>query len=114
MQGSQNPDILLGAWADLSKVVKPEDPLERPYNITAADAGLLKMQKADGTIVTYDGTNLADMVGFMMPKNVRDRGAIGGEKQYLEPICRDVINDYANKSKEGKTYTITQNPGWEE
>jgi hypothetical protein len=53
-------------------------------------------------------------VGFLMPKNVRDRGAIGGVKQYLEPICRDVINDYANKSKEGKEYKLTQNPGWEE
>ena len=114
MQGADNPDILLGCWADLSKASKPADPLERPYNITAADAGLLKVQKADGTIVTYNGSNLDEMVGFMMPKNVRDRGNIGGVKQYLEPICRDVINDYANKSKEGKTYTITQNPGWEE
>ena len=114
MQGADNPDILLGCWADLKKANKPEDPNERPYNIASADAGLLKVQKADGTIVTYDGTNLDEMVGFLMPKNVRDRGAIGGVKQYLEPICRDVINDYANKSKEGKTYTITQNPGWEE
>jgi len=114
MQGANNPDILLGAWADLSKAVSPADPLERPYNITAADAGLLKVQKADGTIVTYNGSNLNEMVGFLMPKNVRDRGAIGGVKQYLEPICRDVINDYANKSKEGKEYKITQNPGWEE
>lgn len=114
MQGADNPDILLGCWADLSKAVKPADPLERPYNITAADAGLLKVQKADGTVVTYNGSNLSEMVGFMMPKNVRDRGNIGGVKQYLEPICRDVINDYANKSKEGKEYKITQNPGWEE
>ncbi len=114
MQGADNPDILLGCWADLKKVSNPEDPNERPYNIAPADAGLLKVQKADGTIVTYNGSNLDEMVGFLMPKNVRDRGAIGGVKQYLEPICRDVINDYANKSKEGKEYKITQNPGWEE
>ena len=54
-------------------------------------------------------------INFGCPVNkIARRGAIGGVKQYLEPICRDVINDYENKSKEGKTYTITQNPGWEE
>ena len=79
-----------------------------------ATNGNLRVQKADGTIVTYNGSNLADMKGFLVPANVRDRGNIGGVKQYLEPICRDVINDYANKSKEGKEYKITQNPGWEE
>ena len=117
MQGKNNPDILLGAWVRLADLVKPADPLERPYNVTAADAGansLLRVQKADGTIIPYNGSNLAEMEGFLMPKNVRDRGDIGGVKQYLEPICRDVINDYANKSKEGKEYKITQNPGWEE
>ena len=79
-----------------------------------ATNGNLRVQKADGTIVTYNGSNLADMKGFLVPANVRDRGNIGGVKQYLEPICRDVINDYANKSKEGKEYKITQNTGWEE
>ena len=117
MQGANNPDILLGCWVKLSDVVSPADPLERPFNVTAADANansLLRVQKADGTIIGYTGSNLDEMEGFLVPKNVRDRGNIGGVKQYLEPICRDVINDYANKSKEGKEYKITQNPGWEE
>ena len=117
MQGANNPDILLGCWVKLSDVVSPADPLERPFNVTAADANansLLRVQKADGTIIGYTGSNLNEMEGFLVPKNVRDRGNIGGVKQYLEPICRDVINDYANKSKEGKEYKITQNPGWEE
>ena len=117
MQGANNPDILLGCWVKLSDVVNPADPLERPFNVTAADANansLLRVQKADGTIIGYTGSNLDEMEGFLVPKNVRDRGNIGGVKQYLEPICRDVINDYANKSKEGKEYKITQNPGWEE
>ncbi|MBR3065605.1 MAG: RagB/SusD family nutrient uptake outer membrane protein [Bacteroidales bacterium] len=117
MQGANNPDILLGCWVKLSDVVSPADPLERPFNVTAADANansLLRVQKADGTIIAYTGSNLDEMEGFLVPKNVRDRGNIGGVKQYLEPICRDVINDYANKSKEGKEYKITQNPGWEE
>jgi hypothetical protein len=117
MQGANNPDILLGCWVKLSDVVNPADPLERPFNVTAADANansLLRVQKADGTIIAYTGSNLDEMEGFLVPKNVRDRGNIGGVKQYLEPICRDVINDYANKSKEGKEYKITQNPGWEE
>ena len=118
MQGANNPDILRGCWANLEEAVNvpADDPTIRPYTIASAMAtnGNLRVMKEDGTIVVYNGSNLADMKGYLIPANVRDRGNIGGVKQYLEPICRDVINDYENKSKEGKTYTITQNPGWEE
>lgn len=118
MQGANNPDILRGCWANLEEAVNvpADDPTIRPYTIASAMAtnGNLRVMKEDGTIVVYNGSNLADMKGYLIPANVRDRGDIGGVKQYLEPICRDVINDYENKSKEGKTYTITQNPGWEE
>lgn len=118
MQGVNNPDIMLGCWANLEEAVNvpASDPSLRPYTIASAMAtnGNLRVQKEDGTIITYNGSNLADMKGFLVPANVRDRGNIGGVKQYLEPICRDVINDYKNKSQEGKEYKITQNPGWEE
>ncbi len=49
------------------------------------------------------------MHGYLIPRNVKDRGSIGGVKQYLEPICTDVINDYKNNGYESN---ITQNPGW--
>jgi hypothetical protein len=41
--------------------------------------------------------------------NIKDRDALNVDvRNYLEPICTDIINQY-----EEKGYTIAQNPGWE-
>ncbi len=118
MQGSTNPDILLGAYLKLDEA---KTQAQRPFVVTASDKGLLKVQLEDGTILSYDcevdsetkaivSDNSAQMHGFLIPRNVADRGPIGGVKQYLEPICTDVLNDYSNNGYEG---VMTQNPGWE-
>ncbi|MBR6661237.1 MAG: hypothetical protein IKL26_05240, partial [Bacteroidales bacterium] len=69
----------------------------------------------DGTKVVYDGTNGADMVGFSVPTNYANRAPFS-YRNYLEPICKDVYNQYKNATNaEGVagTYSIVQNKGWE-
>lgn len=116
MQGSTNPDILLGAFLKLDEA---KTQPQRPFVFSASDKGLLKVQLENGQILAYDCTldgdnnivsdNSAQMHGYLIPRNVKDRGSIGGVKQYLEPICTDVINDFKNNGYESN---ITQNPGW--
>ena len=49
------------------------------------------------------------MEGFQVPQNIKTRDARNFLlRNYLEPICTDVISQYKDKDK-----TITQNPGWE-
>ena len=79
-----------------------------------------KAELADGTILEYEcevdennkivKDNRAKMKGFKIPRNIVDRGPIGGEKQYLEPICTDVLAQYKDNGYDG---IMTQNPGWE-
>ncbi|MBO5405999.1 MAG: RagB/SusD family nutrient uptake outer membrane protein [Bacteroidales bacterium] len=116
MQGATNPDILKGAWMNLEEAKEQFYPVK----LTAKDAGLLKVELADGTILAYECTvnenneivsdNAAQMRGFVLPRNIGDRGPIGGEKQYLEPICTDVLADYKDNGYDG---VMIQNPGWE-
>lgn len=113
MQGATNPDIMVGAWVDFNET----KGLLKSFNrLTAAQFGTLKVQKLDGTVVTFDGeadekgnitsSNAAEMVGFRIPDNIADRDPIL-ERNYLEPICNDVVNQY-----EDRGYAIEQNPGW--
>ena len=55
------------------------------------------------------------MVGFLVPNNIKDRSAANVDvRNYLEPICTDVISQYKDKATAtGKDYKITQNPGWD-
>ncbi|MBR5432273.1 MAG: RagB/SusD family nutrient uptake outer membrane protein [Bacteroidales bacterium] len=105
MQGTTNPDILLGAWLNLADA---EVQAQRPFLTTVYGANALKVKDNSGNIITYDGTNKAAIKGYLLPSNVTDRGPLGGEKQYLEPICNDVMSDYLQNG-----FKITQNPGWE-
>ena len=70
---------------------------------------------ADGTIKLgepqYWNKNVTDvsvMRGFLRPQKIQDRDPRNVDvRNYLEPICTDVINQYAEKG-----YEIKQNPGW--
>jgi hypothetical protein len=97
MKGTQNPDILKGIWIDLNTV---------PELLADGKAGLSKVQKADGTIVTFDGANAAQMVGFYLPEGVRDRDSFT-DRVYLSPVGKNQIDLYA---KQG--YKLTQTVGW--
>lgn len=81
---------------------------------------LLKYNPADGTMIlgertffkmNEDGTsNYKNMRGFLVPVSIKDRDERNVDvRNYLEPICSDVITQYAEKG-----VTITQNPGWEQ
>ncbi len=98
MDGAANPDILLGIWVDVKK--------EIPSLLIKAKEGKLKVKKADGTTVTYSGTNGADMIGFYMPEGVANRDAFT-DKVYLAPIGKDQIDLYT-----GNGYTLTQTKLW--
>ena len=98
MNGAVNPDILLGLWIDFQT--------EFPEWLIAAKVNKLKVQKADGTIVTYSGSNGADMVGYYIPENISDRDLFT-ERVYLAPVGDAQISEYADKG-----YTLSQTPGW--
>lgn len=98
MQGTSNPDMLLGPWVNISEDV--------PSYIDDAKIGVLRVQKEDGTVVTYDGSNAADMVGFYIPEAIKDRDAFS-DKNYLSPIGAAQISDYKDRG-----YTLTQTTGW--
>lgn len=121
MDADVNPEILVGAWVDYNETYdpklhfgegKPGSEKERSLKIcfdklNASQKGKLKVQKLDGTVVTYDGENDADMVGFVIPTDAKNRYTVK-ERNYLEPVCTDVISQYITRG-----YSIEQNPGWE-
>jgi hypothetical protein len=98
MDGTTNPDILLGLWIDFQT--------EFPEWLVAAKVGKLKIKKADGTVITYDGTNASNMVGYYVPENISNRDAFT-ERVYLAPVGNTQINQYMEKG-----YTLTQTIGW--
>jgi len=98
MRGSENPDILKGLWVDI--------PNEAPQLLADTKKGLTQVEKADGTVVTFNGTNGADMVGFYLPEGVADRDAFT-DRVYLSPVGKNQIDLYKLQG-----YTLTQTPGW--
>lgn len=100
MDFSTNPDYFLGPWINLQA--------EFPSALTtsAATKGNVKVKKADGTIVTYNGNNAGDMVGFWVVENANNRNQFN-DKNYLSPVGAQQINEYKDKG-----FTLTQTKGW--
>ena len=98
MSGAQNPDILLGPWVNF--------PVEFPAWLVKEKENKLKVKKADGTVVTYNGTNGAEMIGYYIPESVADRDAFT-DKVYLSPVGNTQISEYSDKG-----YKLTQTPLW--
>lgn len=100
MDFSTNPDYFLGPWVNL--------PVEYPSALTVASGakGNIKVKKADNSIVTYNGSNASDMVGYWVVENAQNRNAFD-DKNYLSPVGQAQINEYKDKG-----YTLTQTPGW--
>jgi SusD family. len=127
MDGTNNPDVLVGGWVELDKstqLVKRKYDLMKMANAGKVSVRHIAKVNNDGTIelgdrIYYDGEftaagdiikdNRDEMTGFLVPLNI-----VAADKRnydvrnYLEPICTDVLTQYADKG-----YTITQNPGWE-
>jgi starch-binding outer membrane protein, SusD/RagB family len=100
MDFSTNADYFLGPWINLQA--------EFPSALTtsAATKGNVKVKKADGTVVTYNGNNASDMVGFWVVENASNRNQFS-EKNYLSPVGAQQINEYKDKG-----FTLTQTKGW--
>ncbi|WP_316807604.1 RagB/SusD family nutrient uptake outer membrane protein [Pedobacter agri] len=100
MNFSTNPDYFLGPWVNVQT--------EAPAYLTPANAtaGNVKVKKADGTIVTYNGTNAAAMVGYWMVTNATNRNAFT-DRAYLAPVGQAQIIQYQEKG-----YKLTQTTGW--
>ncbi|HKO82027.1 MAG TPA: RagB/SusD family nutrient uptake outer membrane protein, partial [Chitinophagaceae bacterium] len=98
MDFSTNPDYFFGPWVNVQA--------EIPTYLTSANVNKVRVRKLDGTIVTYNGTNGADMVGFWMVENVQNRNAFT-DRSYLAPIGQSQIVQY-----EEKGYKLTQTEGW--
>lgn len=98
MSATQNPDLLLGLWVNVKE--------EIPSLLANEKIGLLKVQKADGTVVTYDGTNGDEMVGFYVIERAADRQTFD-DRVYLAPVGNAQIDQYKDKG-----FTLTQTPGW--
>ncbi|MEG1617366.1 MAG: RagB/SusD family nutrient uptake outer membrane protein [Bacteroidales bacterium] len=98
MDNIKYPDTGLGLWINIKE--------ELPSFLVAGKVGKLKVQKADGTVVTYDGTNGDELVGFYIPEGYVARD-IFTDRSYLAPIGIAQINDY-----EQRGYTLSQTTGW--
>ncbi|HPV18906.1 MAG TPA: RagB/SusD family nutrient uptake outer membrane protein [Prolixibacteraceae bacterium] len=98
MNGTANPDNLLGLWINFQA--------EFPEWLVAAKVDKLKVKKADGTVVTYNGSNAADMVGYYIPENVSDRDPFT-DRVYMAPVGNTQISEYLDKG-----FKLTQTTGW--
>lgn len=98
MDGTVKPDNQLGLWINFQT--------EFPEWLIPAKVSKLKVQKADGIIVTYTGTNAASMIGYYIPENISNRDPFT-ERVYLAPVGNTQINQYKDKG-----YTLTQTTGW--
>ncbi len=133
MLGANNPDLLVGGWVELDK---SQQLTKRKYNLLVkGNVGVVsvkhvagyndKGQLVLGDRIFFDGKfdeknvyisgNADQMEGFLIPQNIKDRDPLNvAVRNYLEPICTDVISQYKDKATAtGKDYHITQNPGWD-
>ncbi len=94
----------LGSWVI---GVKDFGDKTKPGKILAAFKDRLKVKKADGSIVTYNGTNDAEIEGFYVARGFANRIAVN-ERNYLSPVGLALIQEYKDRG-----YTLTQTPGWQ-
>jgi len=102
MDNNLYPDTMLGPWVDMQKSV----PTYLAPDSKTGQFTNWKVKKADGTIVTYDGTNADAMVGYFIPRNAVARDAFS-DRSYLAPIGKAQIDNYAENG-----FTLTQTKGW--
>lgn len=78
----------------------------KPGKILASYKDRLQVKKANGTIVTYNGSNDAEMEGFYVVRNFTNRLPVQ-PRNYLSPVSLPLIQAYKDRG-----YTLTQTPGW--
>lgn len=98
MDNEKYPDTMLGPWVDM--------PKEVPAYLDEQYIGQRQVQKEDGTVVTFNGSNADDMVGYYIPTNAQPRD-IFSERSYCSPVGKQEIELYAEKN-----FKLTQTKGW--
>ena len=99
MNGTTKPDLLKGIWVNIKS--------EIPTLLTAGRVGKLQVQKADGTVVVYNGSNEDDLVGYYLPEGVKNRDAFT-DRVYMAPVGKNQIDLFKSRG-----FTLTQTTGWE-
>lgn len=66
----------------------------------------LQVMKADGTIITYTGTNDAEMVGYYVTRNFTNRLAVQ-DRNYLSPVSIPLMQEYQDRG-----FKLSQTKGW--
>lgn len=105
MDNTKNVDTQCGPWVNFGKEV-PDFLLPDPKTGKYAKAGLLKVRKEDGTVVTFDGTNGAEMVGYYVLPKFAPRNTFGDEA-YCYPVGKLDIKAY-----EDRGFKLTQTKAW--
>lgn len=98
MDFSRKQDYFLGAWVNVPQDAK--GLLADKYK------GVTKVLNAAGNVVTYDGTNADQLVGFLFIQNAKNRNQFS-ERNYLAPVGLAQINEY-----EQRGYKLTQTKYW--
>lgn len=98
MNYSKNQDYFLGPWLDVKT--------DMPSLLSASNQGKLRIVNASGVIITYDGKNADQLVGFYMVENAQNRESFT-DRSYMAPVGQAQINEYKDRG-----YTLTQTVGW--
>jgi hypothetical protein len=100
MNFDSNQDYYMGPWVNLQTELPG---VLTPAAVTAAN---IKVRKADNSVVTYDGTNAANMFGFWIVPGAKNRNPFT-DKVYLAPVGQSQIVSYKEKG-----FVLTQTTGW--
>lgn len=103
MDYSTNADYFQGPWVDIPVEIRS---VIRNANGTAVNVGNVKVKKANGTVVTWNGSNDTDMVGYWMVENAQNRLPFT-DRAYLAPVGQSQITQYAEKG-----FKLTQTKLW--
>lgn len=107
MDYDTNPDKYLGPWIDCAVELGDDEsvPLVN-RGFLKQRVNILTVQKADGSLVKYNGSNAADMVGFYCIRNAANRETFF-ERSYMAPIGQNQIDEYKMRG-----YVLTQTVNW--
>lgn len=98
MDYSTSQDYLMGPWVNVQT--------EYPAVLTTGNINTVKVRKLDGTVVTWNGSNAANMTGFWMVTNGQNRNAFT-DKSYMAPVGQAQITQYLDQG-----FKLTQTKGW--
>ena len=107
MDYDTDPDKYLGPWVDFPAEFGTGDDVPFPnQNLLPTLSGKISVQKADGTVVKFNGSNGADMVGYYAVRNAANRETFF-DRSYMAPIGQQEIDEYSMRG-----YVLTQTENW--